>query len=232
MKKFFLGLAALLLIVVYRLVGKYNTIITIDENVQQAWSQVENVYQRRADLIPNLVETVKGFAIQEKETLTAVTEARAKATQTNIDINDAQAMAQYQAAQGELSSAISRLLLVVEQYPDIKSNINFLELQAELAGTENRVTVERKRYNESVEGYNVYVRRIPQNFIAAIFNFDKAKLYFESEEGADQAPDVEFENIPSTRSQRVSDLKDELEATKTEIELERAKQELEALQAQ
>lgn len=197
MKKFLIWLLIVVVALLVRLGGKYNTIIAVDENVQRSWAQVENVYQRRADLIPNLVETVKWFAIQEKETLTAVTEARAKATQTSIDINDAESLAQYQTSQSELSSALSRLMVVVEQYPDIKSNVNFLELQTELAGTENRITVERKRYNESVEKYNVYVRRIPQNIVAALLGFERVKLYFNSEEWAEQWPEVNFQDLRS-----------------------------------
>ena len=189
---------ALLLIVIFAviigrwLVGKHNNIIGYDETVNQTRSQVENVYQRRADLIPNLVETVKWYAEHEEETLTAVVEARAKATSTEVNIDDIDSLTQFQASQGELSSALAKLMVVVESYPDLKANTNFLELQAEVAGTENRISVERKRFNESVESYNQFVRRLPQNFVASMFGFLVPRPYFESNEWADIAPVIDF----------------------------------------
>jgi len=164
--------------------GSYNSFVTLDEAVKASWAQVENQLQRRYDLIPNLVETVKGFAKQEKEVFIGVTEARSKvggATTIPDKIN----------ANNELSGALSRLLLVVERYPDIKSNQNFLRLQDELAGTENRIAVERRRYNETVRTYNVKIRRFPANIMAGMFGFSKA-AFFEVAEGAKAAPKVEF----------------------------------------
>lgn len=166
--------------------------VSMDETVKESRSQVENQYQRRSDLIPNLVNTVKGFANQEQEVFIWVTEARASATKTTVDINDAASMAEFQAAQWELSSALSRLLVTVEAYPQLKSDQNFLELQTQLEGTENRISVERKRYNEEVKVYNTYIRKVPNNIFANLFNFDKAEL-FEAEEGAEEAPEVSFE---------------------------------------
>ena len=158
-----------------------------------AWSQVENVYQRRADLIPNLVATVKGYAAHEKETLEGVINARSKATQTTVDptkMNE-ESIKKFQAAQGELSSALGRLMVIVERYPDLKANQNFLELQAQLEGTENRITVERQKFNEIAQGYNTYIRQFPKNIIAGIFGFER-KAYFEAKAGSDVAPKVEF----------------------------------------
>ena len=190
--KTFLGLGILVLLFGSYFVGKYNTMVTKDENVKTAWSQVENQYQRRLDLIPNLVNTVKGFADHEQETLNAVVEARASATQTKVNINDADSFAQFQTSQGELSSALSRLMVIVEAYPDLKANANFLELQAQLEGTENRISVERKTYNETVQPYNIYIRSFPNNLMAGMFGFVKAEL-FEANEGAEVAPSVSFE---------------------------------------
>ena len=170
---------------------KYNTMVMKDEVVITAMSQVENQYQRRMDLIPNLVETVKGFADHEQETLQWVVDARAKATQAKIDVNDAKSLSAFQASQWELSSALSRLMVVVENYPDIKANTNFLELQAQLEWTENRIAVERKNYNETVKAYNIYIRSFPNNFVANYFDFEKANQ-FESTEWSDQAPKVDF----------------------------------------
>ncbi len=174
--------------------NSYNTLVTQEEQVTNAWAQVENVYQRRADLIPNLVATVKGYAAHESSTLEAVIEARSRATQTVVDPEnlDAESIAKYQSAQGELGSAIGRLLMVAENYPDLKANQNFLELQAQLEGTENRITVERQKFNESSRMYNTSVRKFPKNIIAGIFGFEK-KAYFEAEEGAEKAPEVSFE---------------------------------------
>lgn len=167
--------------------------VSQDEQVTSAWSQVENVYQRRSDLIPNLVATVKGYAAHERETLEGVINARAKATQTTIDPTNmtAESLKQYQAAQGELSSALGRLMVVVERYPDLKANQNFLELQAQLEGTENRITVERQKFNDTARSYNTYIRQFPRNMLAGIFGFDK-KAYFEAQAGAENAPKVEF----------------------------------------
>ena len=175
-------------------IGIYNKLVKEEEKVSSAWAQVENAYQRRADLIPNLVKTVKGAADFEKGTLEAVIEARAKATSTTIDPTNLteENMAAFQAAQDNLSSALSRLLVVVEQYPELKANQNFLELQSQLEGTENRISVERKAFNETVQIYNTYIRRFPINIVAGMCGFDK-KAYFKAAEGADKAPEVEFE---------------------------------------
>ena len=173
--------------------GTYNTMVTQDEGVKTAWSQVENQYQRRMDLIPNLVNTVKGYATHEKETLEGGVSARAEATKTTIDpsnLNE-ESMKKFQAAQGELSSALSRLMLVIERYPDLKANQNFSELQAQLEGTENRISVERKRFNETAQSYNTYIRSFPTNILAGMFGF-QPKAYFSAESGAEKAPKVEF----------------------------------------
>ncbi|MCF8275852.1 MAG: LemA family protein [Flavobacteriales bacterium] len=172
---------------------QYNTIVEKQEAVTAQWSQVENVYQRRADLIPNLVATVKGYADFEQETLTAVIEARAKATSVNVDASklDANSIQQFQAAQDGLSSALSKLMVVVERYPELKANQNFLELQSQLEGTENRIAVERKKFNEAAQDYNTYIRKFPNNMIAGMFDFEK-KEYFEADKGAETAPKVEF----------------------------------------
>ena len=173
--------------------GTYNTLVTEDESVKTAWSQVENQYQRRMDLIPNLVNTVKGYATHERETLEGVISARAEATKTTIDpsnLND-ESIKKFQAAQGELSSALSRLMVVLERYPDLKANQNFMELQAQLEGTENRISVERKRFNEVAQSYNTKVRSFPTNVLAGMFGF-QPKTYFSAEAGAEKAPKVEF----------------------------------------
>lgn len=173
--------------------GAFNSMVSHEEQVTSAWSQVENVYQRRADLIPNLVSTVKGYAAHERETLEAVINARAKATQTTIDPTNMtpESLSKFQAAQGELSSAIGRLMVVVEQYPDLKANQNFLELQAQLEGTENRITVERQKFNDTAKNYNTYIRQFPRNILAGIFGFER-KAYFEAQAGAENVPKVEF----------------------------------------
>ncbi len=174
-------------------VGTYNSMVNKEENVKTTWSQVENVYQRRADLIPNLVEIVKGYASHEQGTFTAVIEARAKATSMTIDPSKA-TPAQLKAfsdAQGELSSTLSKLMVVVEQYPNLKANENFMALQSQLEGTENRIAVERKRFNEAAQGYNTYIRRFPANIFAGMFGF-QSKAYFEAEEGANKAPKIKF----------------------------------------
>lgn len=171
----------------------YNRMVELDESVIAQWAQVENAYQRRADLIPNLVNTVKGYADFEQETLTGVIEARAKATSISINsenLNTA-AIQQFQAAQEGLSSALSRLMVVVERYPDLKANQNFLDLQAQLEGTENRIAVERRKFNDATRSYNTYIRRFPALIPAAIFGFDQ-KGYFEAAEGSEEVPTVEF----------------------------------------
>ena len=195
MKKWItIGVILLVLFIIYRsFVGTYNNMIGQEENVNQSWAQVENVYQRRADLIPNLVNTVKGYADFEQETLTGVIEARAKATSVNVNPQnlDANSLQQFQQAQDGLSSALSRLMVVVERYPNLKANQNFLDLQAQLEGTENRISVERKKFNESVQGYNTYIRKFPNSVIANMSGFDQ-KGYFEATAGAETAPEVTF----------------------------------------
>ena len=173
--------------------GTYNTMVTKSEKVNEKWAQVENVYQRRADLIPNLVNTVKGYAAHEKETLQSVIEARAKATSVNIDASNlnAQNLQAFQAAQAGLSQALSKLMVVVEKYPELKANQNFLELQSQLEGTENRIAIERKRFNEATREYNTYIKMFPKNIIAGMFGFTK-KPYFKAEGGAEKAPEVKF----------------------------------------
>lgn len=173
--------------------GTYNTMVAGSEVVDAQWAQVENVYQRRADLIPNLVATVKGYAEHEQETLEGVVNARAKATSTTIDAGgmNAASLQQFQQAQQGLSSALSRLMVVVEKYPDLKANQGFLDLQAQLEGTENRITVERKRFNDAARNYNVSIKTFPNNIFAGMFNFDE-KAYFQAVQGAEKAPKVEF----------------------------------------
>jgi LemA protein len=174
-------------------IGRYNAIITAEEDVNTAWAQVENQYQRRADLIPNLVETVKGYAAHESETLEGVIAARAKATQVVVDPTNATAdqMAAFQAAQGELSQALGRLMAISESYPDLKASANFSALQAQLEGTENRITVARNNFNEVARQFNTLIRRFPTNLIASTMNAEK-RPYFEANPGADQAPQVQF----------------------------------------
>jgi LemA protein len=175
--------------------GTYNTMVSMDESINAAWAQVENQYQRRYDLIPNLVETVKGYAAQEQETLTAVTEARSRAGGVmQMDeslLDDPEAFARFQEAQAGLGSALQRLLMVTENYPDLKSNQNFLALQDQLEGTENRIAVERQRFNEAARSYNTYIRQFPRVIIANMTGFDE-KAYFKASAGADSAPKVEF----------------------------------------
>lgn len=167
--------------------------VSKEEAVAAQWSQVENVYQRRADLIPNLVNTVKGYAAHEKETLEAVITARSKATSTTINPENLtpQTLQQFQQAQSGLSSALSRLMVVVEKYPDLKANQNFRDLQAQLEGTENRIAVERRKFNEVSQDYNTYIRKFPKNIVANIFGFEK-KEYFKAQSGAEKAPEVQF----------------------------------------
>jgi len=174
-------------------VRSYNSMVTKSEKVGEQWSNVENSYQRRADLIPNLVNTVKGYADFESKTLTAVIEARSKATSVQIDpknLTDAN-MKQFQEAQAGLGSALSRLMVVVEQYPNLKANQNFLDLQAQLEGTENRIATERRKFNEMARDYNVFIKMFPKNIYAGLFKFEK-KPYFEATEGAEKAPVVKF----------------------------------------
>jgi LemA protein len=181
-------------IVIYRFfAGAYNNMVTNDEAVNKQWANVESSYQRRADLIPNLQRTVQGYAEFEQETLTQVIEARNKATSITIDPSNItpEQFQEFQAAQDQFSSALSRLLVTVERYPDLKASTNFLEFQAELAGTENRINVARNDYNASVQTYNTYVRRFPQNMIAGMFGFDRRSM-FESAAGSEDAPTVEF----------------------------------------
>lgn len=184
---------ALLAAVAFWLVGKYNAMVSADENVKTAWAQVENQYQRRSDLIPNLVATVKGYAAHESQVLESVVAARAKATQVVVDPSKTshEDLAAFQAAQGELSQALGRLLAVTENYPDLKANQNFLELQAQLEGTENRITVARNAFNESAKEYNKLIRMFPNNIVASCFGFVQ-KAYFEAESGAEKAPIVAF----------------------------------------
>ena len=188
-----IAVAAVVLGIFFWFQGNYNKMVKMDEGVQAAWSQVENVYQRRADLIPNLVATVKGYASHEQQTLEGVISARSKATQITVNPEDltSEQLAKYQKAQGELGSALGKLLAITENYPDLKANTNFLELQAQLEGTENRITVERKKFNETAKAYNTTIRQFPKNIVANLFGFEK-KPYFEAAEGANQAPVVAF----------------------------------------
>ena len=171
----------------------YNQMVQLDEQVTSQWSQVENVYQRRADLIPNLVNTVKGYAEHERETLEGVVEARAKATSVQVDPEklSPEALQQFNQAQDGLSSALGKLMVVVERYPDLKANQNFLDLQAQLEGTENRIAVERKKFNETTQTYNAYIREFPRVIYSGWLGFDK-KAYFQSQPGAEKAPEVQF----------------------------------------
>ncbi len=189
MKKKWIWLIVLvlaLLIVGSSCVGRYNQLVTLNESVDTAWAQVENVLQRRNDLIPNLVNTVKGYAAHERQVFIDVTEARAK-------VGQATTIPQKVEAQNQLTAALGRLLLVVERYPDLKANQNFLALQDELAGTENRIAVERKRYNDAVKAYNVFVRRFPNNLLASVFGYARENIYFKAEEEAKKAPEVKFD---------------------------------------
>ncbi len=187
-------IVVVLLLIIGRFVGIYNSLVTLEEGVNQSWAQVSNQYQRRADLIPNLVETVKGYASHERETFSAVTEARAKVGQLTVTpevLNNPEAFSRFQQVQGEISSALSRLMAISERYPDLKANENFLALQSQLEGTENRIAVERKRFNEAVQSFNTRIRRFPTNMVAGMFGFEK-KLYFKAQEGAEVAPKVSF----------------------------------------
>ncbi len=189
-----LGIVGLVVLLIFWGIGVYNNLITLDQGVQSAWSQVENQYQRRADLIPNLVSTVKGFAAQEERVLTGVVEARARATAIQVTpevLENPDLFSKFQAAQDQFSSAISRLLAVAENYPVLRSNENFLSLQNELAGTENRISVERRRFNEVVQSYNTTLRRFPASMIAGMTGF-REKQYFKAKEGSEAPPAVQF----------------------------------------
>jgi LemA protein len=192
MKNVLIGLGVIA-ILAFLLVIQYNRLIPLDENVKKSWAEVQNQYQRRADLIPNLVNTVKGAANFEQKTLTDVIEARAKATQMNVNAGDLspEKIKEFQAAQGQLSQALGRLMMITENYPTLKANENFLKLQDDLSGTENRITVARKDYNNSVESYNTEVRKFPVNMIAGMFNL-KERPTFEADAAAQKAPTVNF----------------------------------------
>ncbi|MDD2645027.1 MAG: LemA family protein [Bacteroides sp.] len=191
-KSVIITLVVLGLLLIWGVTG-YNGLVTLDEQVQTQWANVETQYQRRGDLIPNLVNTVKGYASHEKQTLEDVISARSKATQITVNPGDlsAEKIAEYQKAQGEVSAALGKLLAISESYPDLKANQNFLELQAQLEGTENRISVARRDFNERAKSYNTQIRRFPKNILAGIFGFDKVS-YFEAEAGAEKAPTVEF----------------------------------------
>ena len=193
MKKWLVPIILIALAVIFG-VRVYNSTIGLEENVEEAWAKVESSYQRRSDLIGNLVKTVQGAADFEKSTLESVINARAKATSINIDPTNItpEQLQQFNQAQSGLSSALSRLLVTVERYPDLKANQNFLELQSQLEGTENRINVARDRFNETVKPYNKHIRTFPNNLLAGMFGFEK-KAYFEAEEGSEKAPDVEFD---------------------------------------
>lgn len=188
-------LAAIAVVVIMVLWGisSYNGLVNMDEEVSNKWANVETQYQRRADLIPNLVNTVKGYAKHEQQTLEAVMQARSQATQIKIDPSNCtpKQLAEYQSAQGNVTTALGKLLAVSERYPDLKANQNFLELQSQLEGTENRITVARKDFNDTAKSYNVAIRRFPKSIIAGVCGFEK-RPYFEAEAGADKAPKVEF----------------------------------------
>jgi LemA protein len=189
-----IGVVIVVVFALYRLFGgSYNNMVQYEEGVVTSWANVENVYQRRADLIPNLVSTVKGYAEHEQGTLTAVIEARAKATSINVNASNlnASTMQQFQQAQAGLSSALSKLMVVVERYPDLKANQNFLELQSQLEGTENRIAVERKRFNETIRVYNTYVRSFPQVLVAGMYGFER-RDEFKADAGAEKVPEVKF----------------------------------------
>ena len=186
-------IVAIVAIIAFWAISGYNSLVSMDENVSNQWANIETQYQRRADLIPNLVNTVKGYAAHEKETLEGVIAARSQATQIKVDPTDLtpEKLAEYQKAQGQLATALGKLLAITENYPDLKANQNFLELQAQLEGTENRINVARKNFNDSAKAYNTAIRRFPKNILAGMFGFDK-RAYFEAAEGAEQAPQVQF----------------------------------------
>ena len=191
--KTLIGLGVVALLVFFG-INNYNSLVQQQQNVNQSWAQVENQYQRRADLIPNLVNTVKGAADFEQQTLTDVIEARSKASSIQVsaeDLNNPQKVQQFQQAQQQLSGALSRLLVTVEKYPELKANQNFRDLQVQLEGTENRIATERQRFNEAVQSYNTNVQSFPTNIFAGLFGFDE-KAYFEADEGASEVPEVDF----------------------------------------
>ena len=193
MKKAIIIVVAVVAIVVIWCITGYNSLVGMEENVNNQWANVETQYQRRSDLIPNLVNTVKGYATHEQETLEGVVEARSKATQIKVDPKNLtpEKLAEYQQAQGQLATALGKLLAITENYPDLKANQNFQELQAQLEGTENRITVARKNFNDAAREFNTSIRRFPKNILAGLFGFDK-RTYFEAQEGAETAPSVEF----------------------------------------
>ena len=184
---------AIVVIIIMWAAGGYNGMVALDEGVQNKWADVETQYQRRADLIPNLVSTVKGYAAHESETLESVVKARSEATEVKVDPENItpEKLAEYPKAQSGVSQALGRLMVVVEKYPDLKANQNFLELQSQLEGTENRINTARRDFNEAAKGYNTTIRRFPKNILAGMFGFEK-KAYFEAEQGAEKAPKVEF----------------------------------------
>jgi len=184
---------AIVVVIVLWGISGYNGMVSMDEKVSNSWSNVETQYQRRADLIPNLVNTVKGYATHEQSTLESVVKARSEATQVKVDPTNltSEKMAEYQKAQGNISTALGRLLMVAENYPQLKANENFLELQSQLEGTENRINVARKDFNDAAKEYNTSIRRFPKNILASMFGFEK-KAYFEAESGTEKAPEVKF----------------------------------------
>ena len=188
-----ISVVALVAIIALWAMSAYNKLVVADESVTTEWANVESQYQRRADLIPNLVSTVKGYAAHEQETLEAVVSARAKATQMTVDAKDLtpEKLQEFQAAQGEVGAALGRLLMITENYPDLKANQNFMALQEQLEGTENRIQVARQKFNLTAKTYNTSIRRFPTNILAGMFGFE-SKAYFEAEAGADKAPKVEF----------------------------------------
>ena len=185
--------AIIVVIIIFWGIGGYNGMVSLDEGVQNKWADVETQYQRRADLIPNLVNTVKGYAAHESQTLENVVKARSEASSVKVDPQNItpEKLAEYQKAQSGVSSALGRLMVIVEKYPDLKANQNFLELQSQLEGTENRINTARRDFNEAAKGFNTEIRRFPKNILAGIFGFEK-KSYFEAEKGAEKAPEVQF----------------------------------------
>ena len=185
--------AIIVVIIIFWGIGGYNGMVSLDEGVQNKWADVETQYQRRADLIPNLVNTVKGYAAHESQTLENVVNARSEASSVKVDPQNItpEKLAEYQKAQSGVSSALGRLMVIVEKYPDLKANQNFLELQSQLEGTENRINTARRDFNEAAKGFNTEIRRFPKNILAGMFGFEK-KAYFEAEKGAEKAPEVQF----------------------------------------
>ena len=185
--------AIIVVIIIFWGIGGYNGMVSLDEGVQNKWADVETQYQRRADLIPNLVNTVKGYAAHESQTLENVVKAPSEASSVKVDPQNItpEKLAEYQKAQSGVSSALGRLMVIVEKYPDLKANQNFLELQSQLEGTENRINTARRDFNEAAKGFNTEIRRFPKNILAGMFGFEK-KAYFEAEKGAEKAPEVQF----------------------------------------